>query len=187
MSAIQHYLRTIAFVTVLLGGAGLLMAMFLGVADVVGTYLGHPVPGVFEVTQSAIVLIVFGGLTYAQIRSSHIRVEIFYLRAGPKWRSTMDVVTLSSAILFFALLAWQGYREAQYSWEIGEVTSGLIEFPLFPARVTLAFGALLFVCQLLLELTSAVLTFGNELEQAAYPSELVQASSINQLKEQADA
>ena len=130
----------------------MLMAMFLGVADVVGTQvLNVAVPGPRELTESTMVLIVFGALAYAQLRRAHIRVEIAYLAAGPRMRAAMDVVTDVAAIAFFALLMWQGLLEAQYSLQIGESTSGLIRFPLWPARFTLVAGTGLIILRLILD------------------------------------
>ena len=55
------YLVTrMAALSVALGSIGLLLAMFLGVADVIGTRYGHPVAGALEFTESTMVLIVFG-------------------------------------------------------------------------------------------------------------------------------
>jgi len=130
--------------------------MLLGVADVVGTSLGAPVPGALEMTESTMVLVVFGGLAYAQIRRSHIRVELVYLRAGPMLRSVMDLVAVLSALVFFGLLGWQGFNEALYSWSIAEATSGIIRFPLYPARFLLVFGTFLMLVQLLLDLWDIV-------------------------------
>ncbi|MBF9037322.1 TRAP transporter small permease subunit [Rhodobacterales bacterium LSUCC0387] len=131
----------------------MIMSTFLGVADVVGTQvLNVPVPGPRELTESTMVLIVFGALTFAQIRRAHIRVEIAYLAVGPRFRAVMDVVTDLAAIIFFSLIAWQGFLEAQYSMKIGEATSGLIRFPLWPARFTLVAGASLIILRLVLDL-----------------------------------
>jgi len=126
--------------------------MGLGVADVVGTYLGHPVPGAYELTESTMVLVVFGGLTYAQIKRKHIRVELVYMRMGPRGQSMMDVLADIAALVFFGLLTWQGWSEATYSLQIKEATSGLIRFPLYPARFLLVFGAALFLLQMSLDL-----------------------------------
>ena len=131
----------------------MIMSTFLGVADVVGTQvLNVPVPGPRELTESTMVLIVFGALTFAQIRRAHIRVEIAYPAVGPRFRAVMDVVTDVAAIIFFSLIAWQGLLEAQYSMKIGEATSGLIRFPLWPARFTLVAGASLIILRLVLDL-----------------------------------
>ncbi|WP_340254941.1 TRAP transporter small permease subunit [Roseobacter sp. HKCC-CH-9208] len=143
----------LALIVLLIGGVGMIMSTFLGVADVVGTQvLNVPVPGPRELTESTMVLIVFGALTFAQIRRAHIRVEIAYLAVGPRFRAVMDVVTDVAAIIFFSLIAWQGLLEAQYSMKIGEATSGLIRFPLWPARFTLVAGASLIILRLVLDL-----------------------------------
>lgn len=138
---------------VLLGAVGMIVSMFLGVADVIGTkFFGYPIPGTLEVTESTMVLIVFGALAYTQSRRAHIRVEIFYNHVGPRGQSLMEALTHFVALAYFGLLGWQGVHELLYSWEIREATMGAIRFPLYPARFLLVVGALLLVCQLLLDL-----------------------------------
>lgn len=157
----------LAVASVALGGLGLMLSMLVGVADVIGTGLGSPVPGALELTESTMVLVVFGGLAYAQIRRSHIRVELVYLRAGPRTRSVMDAVAVLSAFVFFALLGWQGYNEALYSWSISEATSGIMRFPLYPARFLLVFGTFLMLVQLLIDFWEVIVRFGQTAETEA--------------------
>ena len=143
----------LALVVLMVGGVGMLMSMALGVADVVGTQmLKVPVPGTLELTESTMVLIVFGALAYTQIRRAHIRVELVYAHMGPRVRAAMDVFADLAALVFFGLLLWQAVNEAIYSVEIREATFGLIRFPLYPARIILAAGTALMVLQLLLHL-----------------------------------
>lgn len=131
--------------------------MFLGVADIVGTQvLLIPVPGPRELTESTMVLIVFGALAYAQIRRAHIRVELVYFQMPPRIRAGMDVITDLAAIAFFGLILHQAIPEAQYSMQIGEATVGLIRFPLWPARMILAAGCALMILQLLLHLVEDI-------------------------------
>ena len=152
MKVLAHLLERLALVVLMVGGVGLLMSMFLGVADVVGTQLLHiPVPGPFELTESTMVLVVFGALTYAQIRRAHIRVELIYLRVGPRARAAMDVFADVAALTFFGLMLWQAINEAQYSIQINEATVGLIRFPLYPARIILAAGTGLLILRLVLD------------------------------------
>lgn len=153
MTRLAQLLERLALGILLIGGMGMLMSMFLGVADVIGTQvLKVPVPGPRELTESTMVLIVFGALAYAQIRRAHIRVELLYLRMGPRTQAVMDVITDLAALLFFSLLLWQAVNEAQYSIQIGEATVGLIRFPLYPARIILAVGTGLVILRLLLDL-----------------------------------
>lgn len=150
-----------AFLAVMLGGIGLMIAMFLGVGDVVGTAFGHPLLGAFEITESTMVLIVFGGLAYAQIRQRHLRVELFYILAGPRLRSAMDIFASLAGIVFFSLLTWQGWDEALRSLARSEATTGLVRLPLYPARFSLVFGSALLVVVLLADLIRDITNFGN--------------------------
>jgi TRAP-type mannitol/chloroaromatic compound transport system permease small subunit len=153
MRSFSATLSRFALGLLLLGTIGMIVSMLLGVADVVGTkFLDWPVPGTLEVTESTMVLIVFGALAYTQERRGHIRVELLYGHAGPRARSFMEAVTHVVAFAFFALIAWQGVGELRYSWEIREATMGTIRFPLYPARFLLVLGAVLLLLRLALDI-----------------------------------
>ncbi|MEQ8584927.1 MAG: TRAP transporter small permease [Thalassobaculaceae bacterium] len=157
MALLSDLLRRLAIFVLLIGGIGTMAAMLLGTIEVVGTQMLHtPVPGALELTESTMVLIVFGALAYAQIRRSHIRVELIYTNMGPRVRAAMDVFADICALVFFSLLLWQAYHEAVYSLQIGEATVGLIRFPLFPARIILAVGTGLLILQLVLDLITDI-------------------------------
>ena len=153
MKRLSQVIERLALAILLVGGLGLLMSMFLGVGDVIGTqFLKSPLPGAKELTESTMVLIVFGALTYAQIKRSHIRVELLYTRMGPRGRAVMDVIADIAALLFFSLLLWQAVNEAIFSVQLKEATVGLIRFPLYPARIILAAGTGLLFLRLLIDL-----------------------------------
>ncbi|WP_420394301.1 TRAP transporter small permease subunit [Acuticoccus sp.] len=177
MARLSLLVERLALVVLLVGGLGMLMSMFLGVADIVGTQLlAVPVPGPRELTESTMVLIVFGALAYAQIQRAHIRVELIYLQAPPRARAAMDVVTDLAALAFFGLLLWQAVLEARYSIRIGEATVGLIRFPLWPARVILCAGTLLMIVRLALDL---VVDIGRIRSGAPLPTDAVGASGAD--------
>ena len=157
MRLIARAVERLALAMLLVGGLGMLMSMFLGVADIVGTQiLRVPVPGPRELTESTMVVIVFGALAYAQIRRAHIRVELVYLRMPARAQAALDVLAGLCGLVFFGLLLWQAWNEALYSWQIDEATFGLIRFPLWPARFVLAFGTALLVARLLLDIVADV-------------------------------
>ena len=164
---LSRIVERLALIVLLVGGLGMLFSMFLGVADIVGTQvLLIPVPGPRELTESTMVLIVFGALAYAQIRRAHIRVELLYLKMPPRGRAVMDVITDLAAIAFFGLILSEAISEAQYSYQIKEATTGLIRFPLWPARFTLVAGCSLMILQLCLHLIQDLIRIrtGNDIE-----------------------
>lgn len=79
-------------------------------------------------------------------------------------RSTMDIIASLSGILFFSLLTWQAWNEVVFSYQIGESTSGLVSFPLLPARIAVVTGSSLFIVQLLLDLIRNIVDFGKPKE-----------------------
>jgi TRAP-type C4-dicarboxylate transport system permease small subunit len=157
MPAFSAWLGRLALWLLLLGTLGMIASMFVGVADVIGTeFLGHPVLGTLEFTESTMVLIVFGALAFAQERRAHIRVELLYGFAGPRGKSFMEAVTHIVAFLFFGLVAWQGLGELIYSWEMKEATMGSVRFPLYPARFFLLLGASLLLLRLAIDIVQDI-------------------------------
>lgn len=147
--------RRLAVGMVLLGSVGMMASMVICVADVIGTnFFDWPVPGALEITESTMVLIVFGALAFAQEKRGHIRVEILHGYVSPRLQSFMDLVTHLVALVFFALLAWYSFGELSYSWEIRESTMGTIRFPLYPARLLLSAGTVLLIAQLALDVVA---------------------------------
>src|SRR3546814_16135249 len=73
------------------------------------------------------------------------------MRLRPRAKAALDILADLCGLLFFGLLLWQGINEAQFSLQIGESTDGLIRFPLYPARITLALGPALFIVRLALD------------------------------------
>lgn len=153
MQKFSAIVERLALAVLLVGGAGVLTAMFLGAGDVVGTqFLGWPIPGVLEITESTMTLIVFGALAYAQIRRNHIRVELVYSHMGPRVRAAMDTIADIAAIVFFGFLLSEAITEGLMSWRIRETADGLLQFPLYPARWVLISGTVLLLLQLALHL-----------------------------------
>lgn len=152
MSALSKLVERIALAVLMIGAIGMVVSTLLGAADVVGTQgFNRPVHGALEITESTMVVIVFGALAYSQIRRNHIRVELLYARGGPRTQAAMDLFADLMAILFFSLLLWQAILEAQFSLQIDESTFGLIRLPLWPARIMLAAGTALMILQLLID------------------------------------
>ena len=57
MKQLNAWIEKLALALLLLGALGMIVSMLLGFADVVGTkFLGWPVPGTLEVTESTMVL-----------------------------------------------------------------------------------------------------------------------------------
>ena len=56
------------------------------------------------------------------------------------------------SLLFFALIAWFGWKSGLHSAGVGECSPGIVNYPVWPARLVLAVGATLMSVQCLFDL-----------------------------------
>ncbi len=122
--------------------------MLVGSLDVIGTAaFSSPLPGAYEFTETLMVASIFLALALSQREGKQIRVELLSERLQPRGRAILDVVAGLLSGFVYALIAWYGWIEVAESWQIGEVTSGLVRLPLWPSKLALGLGATLMTIQ----------------------------------------
>lgn len=141
----------------LLSGLGMLLMMITGTLDIFGTnVLAWPIPAAFEFMTAMMVVVVFFALSLAQARKAHIRVEILYEHMPRTLQRITDVFQYALSAIFFGLIAWFGWISAHEGFLIGEFASGIVNFPLWPARYAMALGATLMAMQCLVDLAGVI-------------------------------
>lgn len=145
-----------------LSGVAMLAMMIAGAADVIMTNLdiiglqSRPVPGVNEFIGSMMVFSVFLAVSLAQARRSHIQVDIF-TRLLPHFVQTgLRLLQSGLGVMVFGMIAWFGWKVAGHSVAIREFAAGLYDFPVWPSRIVLAFGATLMTVQCLFDFIAAL-------------------------------
>jgi TRAP-type C4-dicarboxylate transport system permease small subunit len=134
-------------------GFALLAMMIMGTLDVLGTNLdligltASPIPAAFEFMATMMVVNVFLAMSLAQSRKEHIRVEVLVNLLPARLRVAADVLAHGFSMTLFVLIAWYGWKSGMHATEVGEYAPGLINFPVWPARLVLAFGASLMAVQ----------------------------------------
>lgn len=143
-----------------LSGVALVLMMLAGAADVIGTNLdivglrSRPVPAAFEFMATMMVVTVFLAVSLGQSRRGHIRVEVIVNRLPPALQKAANVLQYVLSALLFGLIARFAWPAAMHSFNVGEYAPGIINFPIWPARFILAFGASLMTLQCLFDLLS---------------------------------
>jgi len=135
--------------TVVAGWTAIFM-MFSITADVIARKLGHSIPGVFEITEEAMMLVVFLPLAHVALNRGHV---IFSFTTGriPKWAEQFldGMASLVGGVLS-AAIAWMAWGVAWKNALIGEYREGLIDVSIWPFRFVLAIGFGLFAYYLFL-------------------------------------
>ena len=156
--AVARWILRINLACGLLSGIALLLMMVAGAADVIGTNLdlvglpSQPVPATFEFMATMMVVTVFLATALGQARRNHIRVEVLVKMLPPAGQRLMDLLQHSLSAGMWALIAWYGWKSGLHSVAVGEYAPGLINFPVWPARLVLGFGATLMALQCVFDL-----------------------------------
>lgn len=140
----------------IISGIALLLMMAMGALDVfLGKVFNMPIPGTFEATEAFMVMSAFMAIAYNQQVRGHIKVELFTSRLSRKLQTKFEAFNYCLSAIFFFLLAWQGWKFGLESLQIREYESGLIAFPVYPAKLLLALGVSMMTLQSLRDLINA--------------------------------
>lgn len=152
-------------------GVALLGILFLTVADITGrSAFNNPVPGTVEVTQMALVVVVFLAVAHSEDMGDHITIDLIYERLGKVGKRILDVFADVVTLVIVSLLAFQLYQFAQRNVDSGAETP-VLEWPVWPFVYIAAFGMGLYaistVMRIVLRLIGAPINAGEESDEAA--------------------
>lgn len=138
-------------------GVGVLAMMLLGGLDVLTTNAFQlPIPGAYEIIETLMVASIFLALALSQAQGRQIRVELITDRMPIRIRDLIQAFADVCSLIVYALIAWYGAKSAWASTLMGEVSSGAVQFPQWPAKIALMLGAILMVLQCLFSARSSL-------------------------------
>lgn len=141
----------------MLGGTLLLAVVTMNVASVLGTLVGLPVPGDFELTEMGVAVAAFAFLPFCQMMRSNVTADIFTQSAGPHSVALLNLLGSLIALAFALLLLWRMYDgmldQKQYAYE-----TSILQVPVWLAYVPI-------LISLALLAVAAVHTLGQDIRQ----------------------
>jgi TRAP-type C4-dicarboxylate transport system permease small subunit len=117
-----------------------LAIMVIETANVIATQFGYPIAGALELIEALMVLVIFMALPEVQRQGQHITVDLIFQRFSAGMRKSASALSDVLALVFFGLMAWQGWKLFWESWVIREYAPGLIAFPTYPSKALYALG-----------------------------------------------
>lgn len=89
-------------------GALIIGVMLVTVYNILGRWLfGAPFRGTIELTELAMLGIVYLGLGFAQHRDAHISVDLVYRRFRRRTRLALDLFSTVLSVVVLGMMAWQ--------------------------------------------------------------------------------
>jgi TRAP-type C4-dicarboxylate transport system permease small subunit len=127
MSSREHRWEARADAVLGLAASAILFGMMLlTFVDVVGRYLlNRPVRGGFEITELALLVLIFAGLPLVSRADEHVTMDFIDRLLGPRGRDLLEhaVHGLCAAIMF--LLTWLMWLKADRIWAYRDATDVL--------------------------------------------------------------
>lgn len=131
----------------------IVLMLLATVADVVRRYLwGTSIHGVTEMGEVAMVAIVFLGLGYAQSRDAHVSMTLVVRRMRPECAALVNGLGLLVVTATVGWLLLVTSERAIASYQVSEYRFGLVQIPIWPARIAIAVGVTAYLLELIFAL-----------------------------------
>ncbi len=133
-------------------GVWLFVFIMLSVTtDVIYRYITHSsIMGVVELNELLMVGC-FLILAYTQKHGGHVTVELLLVRLSDKARHKVETVALFLTLFICALLTWQTFVQVQLAIDMSLISEGLVQYPLWPAKLCVFIGFLFLSIRLLIQ------------------------------------
>lgn len=138
------------FLDKLYAAGGILAAIFLALiaaltlAQVIGRIFGVVIPDAGDIAGYAMAAAIFLALAHTFRTGGHIRVNLLLTRLQPELRHAFECWCLVFLTIVGGLLVVFACKMVMASFEIGDVSTGMMPIPLWIPQLSMAIGALLF-------------------------------------------
>jgi len=123
------------------GGLLILILTLLVPVDVFLRYVfNHPLAGLYELSELMLVGMVYLSITYVQANKGHVVIDIFLTKIPGRPRRAMNLATYFFCLLICFLMTWRTGYLAWQAWDTQDYTSGLVQWPLWPAKAVISVG-----------------------------------------------
>ena len=144
LSLIENFL-------VLFVGISIFIVMILTSIQIISRVVGYPWPAFLELSELAISIFAFLGVSFAQRMDAHIRMELLVasLKGRVKW--IVEFLATLLAFLVVGILIYYSSLFAIDAYVIGDSTMDYL-FPTWPAKILVPLGFTIWFFRLFLEL-----------------------------------
>ncbi len=122
--------------------------MLITSTEVIGRYVfNSPTTWAWPLNRQIFGVFILVAGAYTMSKREHIRIEILYDHFPPKLKMIARGIALASFVIFMGVLVWQGSWMGWNSLMMKEKLAGAFRMPLYPFKILIPIGALLFLLQ----------------------------------------
>lgn len=108
-----------------------------------GAIFGFSVRSMDEFAGYSMAAASFLGFSYAFHSNEHIRVGLIIERFSGSKRRALEIWSHSVGVMLAGFFAWYSVKMTIVSWQINELSQGLIPLPLWIPQMSMAFGSVM--------------------------------------------
>ena len=144
LPALERLARSVGLSLGHFSGFLIVVIMLNVVADVTARYLLRiSFVWAFELNLYLMIAVAMLGSVYTTGVGGHVRVDLLHARLPRRLRWVTDLLAHAIGIAVCALLVWYGGLAAWESLREGEISTQVMQWPLFPSRAVIPVGGFL--------------------------------------------
>jgi len=163
MQTVEKFINFVEKINIKIGKASsylIFVFMMLMVFEVIARYfLQSPTNWVHEMCGqlfAAYIALTGGWVLYDK---GHVAVDIIYQYFPEKVKNLADIIVSLTALFMFVVLFWQGYKYAWHAIVTNQHSHTLFGPPMWPVKLMLPIGSLLFLLQIFADLARSITDF----------------------------
>ncbi|WP_180900513.1 TRAP transporter small permease [Martelella soudanensis] len=131
-------------------GAAMVLIAMIGFSDVVASFLFRaPLKGVFEATELLLVVLIFLAQPFAVFARGHVALDLLDFAHGSFGARVRMLLIVVTGALCYGVLVRSSYASFIASYQIQEISQGLVKLPVYPAKFAVFLGSVLALVQVL--------------------------------------
>lgn len=156
--SIDKNLRKVEYALALLSGIITVILMLIVTLDVLLRNLFNKAfPGSYELVILLFLGIVFLAIPFVQSVKGHISIDIVTSSLPKFIQRTLDILALIASLAITVIIAWQTGIEFWKSFVSNDYTMGLVEYPIWPAKLSIAIGMGFLTLRLLIDFLLSII------------------------------
>jgi TRAP-type C4-dicarboxylate transport system permease small subunit len=163
LATIRRGLRSVIMVFTWIGAAALIILVLTTFANVIGRYLLRmPLTGAVEISELFLVVTVFFGVAYTEVRKQHVTFDEVVVHFPRRLRAITVGAMYFLVGVYALMISWQETLMA-ISYMVPRIrVTDVLKIPIAPAIFVIAIGSLLWGTELLLNALSPSQAFERE-------------------------
>lgn len=123
----------------------LLMCMLL--LDIIFRLAGHPIIGIAELSMFVMVTTVYLGMGECERQLSHVKVDFITDKLSASLQRKFYIFAGTVGVITLMICTYAIFTNALDSYRNNEAIAGLISFPIWPVKLIMSIGMLLYCLQ----------------------------------------